>query len=247
MCERVNDVESRDNYKWIEENLKDVERRIGEACERANRKREEVTLIAVSKTKPVEMIYEVNKTGIKDFGENWVQELKEKTEIISEPLNWHLIGHLQRNKVKYIVDKIKMIHSVDSYRLAEQIDLEAKKRNIKVNILIEVNVAQEESKFGLELSETENLIREIANLDNVQIHGLMTIAPFVENPEENRMIFRKLRQLFVDINSKNIDNVFMDELSMGMTNDFEVAIEEGATMIRVGTAIFGQRDYSKKK
>lgn len=236
-----------DNYEWIEENLREVETRIQQACNRANRNREDVTLIAVSKTKPIEMIREVMHAGIVDFGENWVQELKEKTELVKEPVRWHLIGHLQRNKVKYIIDKTAMIHSVDSVRLAEQIDLEAKKKGVVVDILIEVNVAQEESKFGLTLEEVESMVREISKLEYVRVKGLMTIAPFVGNPEENRMIFRKLRQLSVDIKSKNIDNVCMDELSMGMTNDFEVAIEEGATMIRVGTAIFGQRDYSKKQ
>lgn len=232
---------------WINDNLTQVEKQIQEACLRAGRNRNEVTLIAVSKTKPVEMIYQVMENGIKDFGENWVQELKEKTETIPEPLNWHLIGHLQRNKVKYIVDKVAMIHSVDSYRLAEQIDMEARKKQVTVPILLEVNVAEEESKFGLKVSEVSEVARQIATLNNVKIQGLMTIAPFVANPEENRLVFRKLRQLSVDIKSKNIDNVCMDELSMGMTNDFEVAIEEGATLIRVGTAIFGQRDYSKKQ
>lgn len=233
--------------EWLIENLSDVEERISEACKRAGRNRNEVTLIAVSKTKPVEMLNKLMEAGILEFGENWVQELKDKTELIKEPVKWHLIGHLQRNKVKYIVDKVAMIHSVDSYRLAEQIDIEAKKKGIAVDVLVEVNVAEEESKFGLTLEEVEALVRDISTLENVHVKGLMTIAPFVANPEENRMIFRKLRQLSVDIKSKNIDNVCMDELSMGMTNDFEVAIEEGATLIRVGTAIFGQRDYSKKK
>lgn len=232
---------------WVKDNLAEVELRIDEACKRVGRKREEVTLIAVSKTKPVEMIYKVMETGVRDFGENWVQELKDKTEIVKEELNWHLIGHLQRNKVKYIVDKVTMIHSVDSYRLAEQIDAEAKKKGVIVDILLEVNVAEEETKFGLGVIQVEDVVREIAPLEHVKIKGLMTIAPFVGNPEENRTVFRKLRQLSVDIKSKNIDNVCMDELSMGMTNDFEVAIEEGATLIRVGTAIFGQRDYSKKQ
>lgn len=230
---------------WINDNLAHVEQEIQAACDRAGRNRNEITLIAVSKTKPVEMIYQVMEHGIRDFGENWVQELKEKTEIIQQPLHWHLIGHLQRNKVKYIVDRVAMIHSVDSYRLAEQIDMEARKKNCTVDILLEVNVAEEESKFGLKVEEVESVIRQIATLNQVRVKGLMTIAPFVANPEENRMVFRKLRQLSVDIKSKNIDNVCMDELSMGMTNDYQVAIEEGATLIRVGTAIFGQRDYSK--
>ena len=235
------------DLEWLKVNLADVEERISEACKRAGRNRDEVTLIAVSKTKPIEMIDKVLETGVKDFGENWVQELRDKTELVNQPINWHLIGHLQRNKVKYIVDQVAMIHSVDSFRLAEQIDTEAKKKGITVDVLIEVNVAEEESKFGLALEGVERLVRDIATLKNIHVKGLMTIAPFVTNPEENRIIFRKLRQLSVDIKSKNIDNICMDELSMGMTNDFEVAIEEGATLIRVGTAIFGQRDYSKKQ
>ena len=239
-------MEELNEFQFIKKNLLDIETRISNACKRASRSRDEVVLIAVSKTKPVEMIHEVLECGVQNFGENWVQELREKTDLITKPIQWHLIGHLQRNKVKYIVDRVAMIHSVDSYRLAEQIDVEAKKKGITVNVLIEVNVAEEESKFGLSLDGVEELVREIAKLQNVKVKGLMTIAPFVANPEENRLIFRKLRQLSVDINSKNIDNVDMDELSMGMTNDFEVAIEEGATMIRVGTAIFGKRDYLNK-
>lgn len=237
-------IENQD-LNWINLNLEEVENRIQKACAKVGRNRDEVTLIAVSKTKPIEMIQQVYQSGILEFGENWVQELKEKTELVKEPVHWHLIGHLQRNKVKYIVDKVTLIHSVDSYRLAEQINDEAKKKGICVNILLEVNVAEEESKFGLKINEVEPLVQKIAGLDHINVKGLMTIAPFVGNPEENRMIFRKLKQLLVDINSKNIDNVDMDELSMGMTNDFEVAIEEGATLVRVGTAIFGQRDYSK--
>lgn len=234
-------------WYWLEENLNEVEQRIEAACKRAGRKREDVTLIAVSKTKPMEMIDAVAACGITEFGENWVQELKDKTESNRTSIHWHMIGHLQRNKVKYIIDRVSMIHSVDSYRLAQQISSEAKKKGVTVDILIEVNVALEESKFGVTPNEVEALVREIATLDNIRIRGLMTIAPFVENSEENRSIFRKLSELSVDIKSKNIDNVCIDELSMGMTNDFEVAIEEGATLIRVGTAIFGQRDYSKKK
>lgn len=237
-------IENQD-LNWINLNLEEVENRIRKACAKVGRNREEVTLIAVSKTKPIEMIQQVYQAGILEFGENWVQELKEKTELVKESVHWHLIGHLQRNKVKYIVDKVTLIHSVDSYRLAEQINDEAKKKGICVDILLEVNVAEEESKFGLKINEVEPLVQKIAGLDHIKVKGLMTIAPFVGNPEENRMIFRKLKQLLVDINSKNIDNVDMDELSMGMTNDFEVAIEEGATLVRVGTAIFGQRDYSK--
>lgn len=229
----------------INDNIKQVEERIQAACDRSGRKREDVTLIAVSKTKPVSAIYEVMETGIIDYGENKVQELTDKIETISEPLNWHMIGHLQRNKVKYIVDKVKLIHSVDSLRLAEQINQEAMKKNVDVDILIEVNIADETSKFGLNTEEVIDLIKKVSTLQNVHIKGLMTVAPFTDNPEENRPYFRNLKQLAVDINCKNIDNVTMSVLSMGMTGDYEIAIEEGATMVRVGTGIFGERIYTK--
>ncbi len=229
----------------IKENVAEVEARIQAACERAGRRREEVTLIAVSKTKPVRDIYEVMETGIKDFGENKVQEMCDKMEMIQQPLNWHMIGHLQRNKVKYIVDKATLIHSVDSLRLAQQISQEAQKKSVESNILIEVNVAEEESKFGLSTAEVIQMVEEISKLPSVHIKGLMTVAPFTDNPEENRPYFRNLKQLAVDIAEKNIDNVTMSVLSMGMTGDYEVAIEEGATMVRVGTGIFGARIYSK--
>ena len=229
----------------IKDNIKQVEERIQAACDRSGRKREDVTLIAVSKTKPVSAIYEVMETGIIDYGENKVQELTDKIETISEPLNWHMIGHLQRNKVKYIVDKVKLIHSVDSLRLAEQINQEAMKKNVDVDILIEVNIADETSKFGLNTEEVIDLIKKVSTLQNVHIKGLMTVAPFTDNPEENRPYFRNLKQLAVDINCKNIDNVTMSVLSMGMTGDYEIAIEEGATMVRVGTGILGERIYTK--
>lgn len=227
----------------VTENLKMVEEKIQRACERAGRDRKEVTLIAVSKTKPVEMIREAMQSQIKTFGENKVQELREKQKILTEPLDWHLIGHLQRNKVRQIVGKVARIHSVDSLRLAEQIQTDFEKKGETAHILVEVNIAREESKFGLMPEETEEAIREIAKFPNIRVHGLMTIAPYVENPEENRIHFRNLHKLLVDINKKNIDNVNMDELSMGMTGDYEVAIEEGATYIRVGTGIFGNRVY----
>lgn len=229
----------------IKDNVAEVEANIQKACKRAGRSREDVTLIAVSKTKPVSDIYEVMETGIIDYGENKVQEICDKIEAISEPLNWHMIGHLQRNKVKYIVDKVKLIHSVDSLRLAQQISSEAQKKGVDVDILIEVNVAEEASKFGLSTEEVIQMAEDISKLPSVHIRGLMTVAPFTDNPEDNRPYFRNLKQLAVDIARKNIDNVTMNELSMGMTGDYEVAIEEGATMVRVGTGIFGTRIYTK--
>ena len=229
----------------VTENLKIVEETIAKACERAKRDRSEVTLIAVSKTKPEVMIEEAYAAGQRDFGENKVQEICRKKELLPEDIRWHMIGHLQRNKVHQVVNKACLIHSVDSLRLAETISHEAEKKEIKVPVLVEVNVAQEESKFGVTTEETISLVEEIAKLPHIQVRGLMTIAPFVEDPEENRGIFRKLKQLSVDIAAKNINNVNMSVLSMGMTNDYEVAIEEGATMVRVGTGIFGERDYTK--
>lgn len=227
----------------VTENLKTVEEKIRQACERSMRERSEVTLIAVSKTKPVSMIREAMDSGIVTFGENKVQELLEKQSVLKEPLDWHMIGHLQRNKVRQVVGRVKRIHSVDSLRLAEQIQKDCEKQGLTANILIEVNIAGEETKFGLKPEETERVIREIATYPNVRVRGLMTIAPFVENPEENRVHFRNLHKLLVDINSKNIDNISMSELSMGMSGDYEVAIEEGATYVRVGTGIFGSRQY----
>lgn len=228
----------------IGENLKLVEEEIMGACERANRSRDEVTLIAVSKTKPVGDIYEAMECGIMTFGENKVQELNDKVEIVKEPVSWHFIGHLQRNKVKQLVGKTVLIHSVDSFRLAEQVHLESVKKDIVSEVLIEVNVAKEESKFGVFAEDVENLIREVAKLPNIAIKGLMTIAPYTQNPEDNRIHFQNLRKLLIDINAKNIDNVNMSELSMGMTGDYAVAIEEGATYVRVGTGIFGVRYYN---
>lgn len=227
----------------INENLDLVRERIQEAVKKAKRASDEVLLIAVSKTKPVSMLMEAYDQGCRDFGENKVQELVNKYETMPKDIRWHMIGHLQRNKVKYIVDKVVLIHSVDSLKLAEEISREAVKKQVQVSILIEVNIAGEDSKFGVSSRETEQLIRQIAPLPGIHIEGLMTIAPYVENPEENRQYFAQLKQLSVDITSKNIDNVSMNVLSMGMTGDYTVAIEEGATCVRVGTGIFGERQY----
>lgn len=228
----------------IKENLKIVEENIEAACKRAGRNRDEVTLIAVSKTKPVEMLREAIEYGMVDFGENKVQEMCDKIDVIPEKLNWHMIGHLQRNKVKYIVDKSYLIHSVDSLRLAEQINAEAQKKNVVCDILLEVNIANEKSKFGLSSEEVPELLAKIKTMKNVRVKGLMTIAPFVDNPEDNREHFRNLHKLFIDMREQTSDNISMEVLSMGMTGDYEVAIEEGATMVRVGTGIFGARNYN---
>ena len=249
----------------IKENLESIESRIAQACRRAGRDRSEVTLVAVSKTKPAEMVLEAYDCGIRDFGENKPQEIRDKFPVLPSDIRWHMIGNLQKNKIKYVAGTACCIHSVDSLELAQAIDREMEKLsagnagiavsmesaenaahasqagNHIMPVLIEVNVAEEESKSGVSVRDAENLIRAVSNLPHIRVEGLMTIAPYTENPEENRPYFRSLRKLYVDIAAKNIDNVYMRNLSMGMTGDFEVAIEEGATLIRVGTGIFGAR------
>lgn len=227
----------------VKENLQEVEKKIEEACRRAGRDRSEVTLIAVSKTKPVSMLQEAYSAGIREFGENKVQEMMDKYDVLPDDIHWHMIGHLQRNKVKYLMGKAALIHSVDSLRLAEEISAQSVRHQVVTDILIEVNIAGEETKFGTDREEAISLVEEASRLPGIHICGLMTIAPFVENPEDNRTYFRQIRELSVDIAAKKIDNVDMRILSMGMTGDYEVAIEEGATMVRVGTGIFGARDY----
>lgn len=222
-------------------NMSEVRARMMAACTRSGRNPEDVTLIAVSKTKPLAALQEAYAADARDFGENKVKEIVQKAPAMPSDARFHMIGHLQRNKVKQVLKHVVMIHSVDSVRLAEQIQADAAKEGIDVNVLLEVNVAKEESKFGFMPEEVPDVIEVIKDLPNVHICGLMTIAPFVENPEDNRPVFKKLYELSVDIKSKNIDNVTMGVLSMGMTGDYEVAIEEGATLIRVGTGIFGAR------
>lgn len=229
----------------ITENLEKVKERIQKACARSGRNPEDVTLVAVSKTKPEEDIMELYRAGQRDFGENYIQELREKHDHLPKDIRWHMIGHLQRNKVKYIAEYVTLIHSVDSIELARTIEKEAVKHNRVIPVLIEVNVAGEESKFGVSLEEAPKLVEEISALPHVEVRGFMTSAPFVEDPEEDRPVFRSLHELSVDMNSKNHNNGNVDVLSMGMTNDFEVAVEEGSTMVRVGTAIFGKRNYQK--
>ncbi len=228
----------------LKDNLNNVEEKIRQACKRCGRDRSEVTLIAVSKTKPNEMLQEIYDLGIREFGENKVQEMCQKMDTLPEDIRWNMIGHLQTNKVKYIVGRTSLIHSVDSLKLAEEIQKQSVKKNVISDILVEVNIASEASKFGTTAEEAIALVKAISTLDHVKVKGLMTIAPYVENPGDNRRYFRQIRQLSVDINNQNIDNVDMEILSMGMTGDYQVAIEEGATMVRVGTGIFGERNYN---
>lgn len=226
---------------YLSENLISIESKIIDSCMRSNRKRDDVVLIAVSKTKPLPLLEEAYQNGIRDFGENRIQELSQKADNMPKDIRWHMIGHLQKNKVRPAVKYAYLIHSVDSFALAKTISDEAVKQSKTVSILLEVNVAGEESKFGYTPSEALTDIHLIAELPNINVKGLMTIAPYTTEPETNRTYFNQLKQLSVDINNKNIDNVTMDVLSMGMSGDFEVAIEEGATMVRVGTSIFGER------
>lgn len=233
--------------KSMEQNIAQVRQNIAQATKKAGRNPEDILLLAVSKTKPVEQIKEAVSYGLTSLGENKVQEIMDKYEPMGEGIHWHLIGHLQTNKVKYIIDKVDMIHSVESIRLAEEIEKRAAAKNKVMDILVEINIAQEESKFGIPVNEVESFLQELSKFSHICIRGLMTVAPFVENPEENRLYFRKMRELLVDINAKKIDNINMDVLSMGMTGDYMVAIEEGATIVRVGTGIFGERYYPNKQ
>lgn len=233
----------------VKENLIDVQEKIKNACARSGRNLQDVKLIAVSKTKPVEMLYEAYDAGIRDFGENKVQELVSKYDEMPKDIRWHMIGHLQTNKVKYIIDKAYLIHGVDSFKLAQEISRQAVKNNCTANILIEINIGNEETKFGVSYDEAAELIKNILKLPGICIKGLMAIAPYVVDPEENRQCFVKMSKLIVDITSQLDDNITdeklnLTELSMGMTGDYEVAIEEGATYVRVGTGIFGERNYN---
>jgi pyridoxal phosphate enzyme (YggS family) len=230
----------------IKENLDNIYSRIKAAAEKSGRHQEDIKLVAVTKTIDTDRIKSVYDCGILDMGENRVQELLEKYDKLDKECRWHLIGHLQTNKVKYIIDKVQMIHSVDSLQLAEEINLRAAKAGRKIDILLQVNVSGEESKFGISPDEVHVFVNIISQFGNIRLRGLMTIAPYAENTEDIRYVFRKLYNIYIDIKHEKIDNVSMDYLSMGMSNDFEVAIEEGANIVRIGTGIFGKRDYSQK-
>lgn len=232
-----------ERYDYIKRNLEIIREKIEKAAAKSGRKFEDIMLVAVSKTVEPEKIIKAIDEGITELGENRVQELTQKYDIINRDCNWHLIGHLQTNKVKYIVDKVKLIHSVDRYSLAAEINDRAKKIGKKVDILVQVNISGEQSKFGVSEKEATKLIRQIAELENLRVRGLMTIAPYTSNPETVRYVFAGLRKLSIDIEKENINNINMEYLSMGMSNDFEVAIEEGSNIVRIGTALFGERKY----
>lgn len=229
---------------YLKNNLEEVNNIIKEHAVKVSRNPEDITLVAVSKTKPVEMLKEVYDLGVRDFGENYVQELVDKIDQLPNDIRWHMIGHLQTNKIKYIIDKVYMIHSVDTLHLAQAISKEAVKRNLTVKILLEVNVADEESKFGLTKENFLENYKEMMNLPGIDILGLMTSAPYIENMEDNRQYFVQLRSLMIDLIDKGLYNKDNYYLSMGMTGDYPVAVEEGATLVRVGTGIFGARNYN---
>lgn len=225
----------------IQSNLKDIHERIAAACQRANRNPDDVRLVAVSKTKPAAMIDQAAESGQTLFGENYVQEFVAKTEEVTAPVTWHFIGSLQTNKVKYLRGKVTMIHSVDRLSLAKEIDRQWSKLDNPVDILIQVNLGEEETKSGTDEAALQDLVRQVAQLPHVRIRGLMALPPYLDDPEEVRPFFRRLRQLAESIATLKLPGVEMRELSMGMSHDFEAAIEEGATLVRVGSAIFGSR------
>jgi len=230
--------------RHIKENIDDLNRRKEVIAERSGRAGEDILLVAVTKTRTAEEINEAIKAGITDIGENKVQEILDKYEKVN-PVRWHMIGHLQTNKVKYIIDKVAMIHSVDSLRLAQEIDRRAELSGLVMDILIQINAAQEESKFGIGSHETDGLIRDILeSCSNVRIRGLMTIAPLEDDPESVREYFSEVRDYYNKYRELNLPGTDFRYLSMGMSNDYEVAIEEGSNLIRVGTAIFGRRNYN---
>ncbi len=231
----------------IKENIEKVNAQKEAAAVKAGRKGEDILLVGVTKTRTPEEINAGIDAGLTDIGENKVQEIMDKYDFV-KPVRWHMIGHLQTNKVKYIIDKVSMIHSVDSYKLAEEINKRAGQHGITMDILIQVNSAQEESKFGISTDETEMLIRRILeNCANIRVRGLMCIAPYAEDPNEIRIYFAEVKKLYEQYGKIRHERLDFQYLSMGMSHDFEVAILEGSNLVRVGTAIFGERDYNKYK
>lgn len=228
----------------IEQNLKNVEQRIAAAAKKSGRSREDIILVAVTKTHPADMMNEAIKAGVTDIGENKPQEVRDKYADVL-PVRWHLIGHLQTNKVKYIIDKCCMIHSVDSIKLMDEIEKQAKQHDVSMDILIQVNISGEETKSGITAEELDELLMHAGELERVKVRGLMTIAPKCEHQEDAAVHFRNMKMLFDETAKKVYKNVSMEYLSMGMSGDFEAAIECGSNMVRVGSAIFGARDYSK--
>lgn len=226
----------------LAENLKVVRDKIAAAAKRSGRSPEDITAIAVTKTHPPELINEAIDLGVTDIGENKVQEIIEKYDKV-KPVRWHLIGHLQTNKVKYIIDKVYMIHSVDSEKLMREIDRRAAECGVVMKILIQINISGEETKFGIAPEELEDLLMCAATLEHVKVCGLMTIAPKSNDNMSNRLHFHNMHEIYLDISKKKYDNVIMEHLSMGMSGDYEAAIEEGSDTVRIGRALFGERIY----
>jgi pyridoxal phosphate enzyme (YggS family) len=240
----MNNITHSMNQNNIRENIDNIRMRVEKAALKAGRKPEEIKIIAVTKNIAPDKIIEAIDAGIVDLGENRVQELQDKINTINalkKNANWHMIGHLQRNKVKYLIDSVDMIHSLDSIELATETDKRAQKANRIIDVLVQVNIAGEKSKFGIYEDRVMDFVKKASKCKNIKVKGLMTIAPLVQDPEDARFVFKQLRKIFIDISRENIDNIDMDYLSMGMSNDFEVAIEEGANIVRIGTAIFGKR------
>lgn len=229
----------------LEENLDRIRKRIKAAAERSGRREEDILLVAVSKTVQADAVEAALQKKVCHFGENRVQELLEKYDILGERCIWHLIGRLQTNKVKYIMDKVRMVHSLDRMELAEELQKRACAANRVIDALVQVNISGEETKAGINPADVIPFLRKISLFPNVRIKGLMTIAPAAENPEEVRWVFRDLKKMAVDIDWEKIDNIDMRYLSMGMSHDFETAIEEGANIVRIGSNIFGERTYTR--
>ncbi len=225
----------------IQNNIEEIRARIIAACTRSNRNPAEVRLVAVSKTKPAAMINEASGAGQQIFGESYVQDFLDKVEQVTAPVEWHFIGGLQSNKIKYLRGKIAMIHSLDRLSLAEEINRQWQKLDQRVDVLLQVNIGEEDSKSGATESGLFELARQVAELPHLHVCGLMALPPWLDDPEEVRPYFRRMRQLFEQLKALQIPGIEMRELSMGMSHDFEVAVEEGATLVRVGTAIFGER------
>lgn len=232
----------------IKENIDEILKRKNEAALRCGRSPEDITIIAVSKTVDASRAREAVMGGLENLGENRVQEIMNKYDELQDlQVKWHMIGHLQKNKVKYIIDKVELIHSVESIELAAEINKRASQHNIISNILIELNIGEEESKFGINEISVYDFVSSMEQFENIKVMGLMTVAPYCENPEDVRWVFKKMKDIFDKISSMNLKNTQMKYLSMGMTNDFEIAIEEGSNIVRIGTAVFGKRIYKEDK
>lgn len=227
----------------IKKNVSMVEEKIQKACDRVNREND-VKLIAVTKTFPEELLSRCLAIGVTTIGENRAREMRDKYKTFGDQFQWHMIGHLQRNKVKYVIDKATLIHSLDSIRLAKEINKRAKKEDKIMDCLIQINAVDEESKYGFLPKDIDDVVEEISKLDNIRIVGLMNMAPFFDDPEKTRPGFKKMKEIYDSLKNCDYENINMNYLSMGMSNDYEIAIEEGSNMVRIGSAIFGARDYS---